>query len=111
MLCVVLLMLCDRLNCSVICDELSELDEVILVMFVMWLSECFRGVVMVVVMVLGLVFGSDVLIEMVGKFICGSGDIGSKWNVVILVNVMLMVSSVVVIGWVMKVVDRFIVVC
>lgn len=108
MLCVVLLMLWFRLNCRMICVLLIVFVDVILEMFVIELRCCLSGFVMLVVIVFGFVFGSDVCIEIVGKLICGSGDIGSLMNVNRFVSVMLSVSSVVVMGWVMKGCDRFI---
>lgn len=58
--------------------ELSVFIEVSLVRLVMCLKWCLSGVVIDDVMVLGLVLGRVVDMEMVGKFICGSGEMG-RW--------------------------------
>lgn len=81
------------------CVLLSELLEVILLMFVMCFKECFNGVVIDEVMVFGEVFGSEVLIIIIGKLICGSGVIGSRWKFRMLYSVMVVVIKMVVIGW------------
>lgn len=98
-LCVVLLIFWLKLNCKIICVLLSELLEVILLILVMCLSECFSGVVMEDVIVFGDVLGSEVLMIIIGKLICGSGVIGSIWKFSMLYRVMVIDSKIVVIGW------------
>lgn len=107
MFCVVLLIFCFSLNCSIIEVWFRWFCEVIFVMLVMWFRWCFRGVVMLVVMVLGLALGRLVWIKMVGRLIVGSEVIGRRKKVVILVMVRLMVKRVVVIGCWMKILEKF----
>lgn len=99
MLCVVLLILWLKLNLRMMCVLFSELEEVILLILVICFRECFSGVVIDEVMVFGEVFGSEVLIMIIGKFICGSGVIGSSWKLRMLYRVMVSEMRIVVIGW------------
>src|SRR5262245_61686816 len=70
----------SRLNCSVICERLSELDEVISFTSAMTPSRRSSGVATLDAIVSGLAPGRLALTDTVGKSTCGKGDTGSTKN-------------------------------
>ena len=100
--CAVVLMFLFRLNWIMICVLFWLLWLFIWLILVIELSERSSGVVMVEVMICGLVLGRLVCMVMVGKFICGSGVIGSRSKLTLLSSMIVRFSSSVVIGWWIK---------